>query len=57
LAAVAGLTIVSIRPWREPTQGLVQNHALVIYLFGRAMAPIIFWVPIIGTGVVHMQCL
>jgi hypothetical protein len=35
LAAAAGLMIVSIRPWREPTQGLVKNHALVSIFLGR----------------------
>ena len=27
------VTIVSIRPWREPIQGLVKNHSFVIFLF------------------------
>jgi hypothetical protein len=51
LAAVAGLTIVSIRPWREPAEGLVKNHTLVsIFFLDASMVPIIFWVPDTGTG-------
>jgi hypothetical protein len=54
LAAAAGYTIVSIRPWREPIKGLAKNHRFVIPALGRVMAPIIFWVPYSGTRAVQI---
>jgi hypothetical protein len=54
LAAAAGFSIVSIRPWREPIKGLAKNHRFVIPSRGRVMAPIVFWVPNSGTGAVQI---
>jgi len=54
LAAAAGLSVVSIRPWREPIKGLAENHRFVILSLGRVMAPIVFWVPYSGTRAVQI---
>jgi len=54
LAAAAGLSVVSIRPWREPIKGLAENHRFVSSSLGRVMAPIVFWVPYSGTRAVQI---